>query len=81
VNQQALVYVGLFVNGALYLAGCFVAGIVAGNPWAWRLALAAAGVTYLCYLAQTVPNAPHAILVFLLLLSIALGATAGLSLL
>lgn len=81
---------GVQINSALYLAGCFVAGLVTGNGWAWRFALAAAGVTYLSYLAQwedarreatSFATSLWTISRGLVLLSIALGAAAGLRLL
>jgi len=44
--------VGALLNSALFLAGCFVAGILYRNPMAWRLALVAAGLTYLSHLCH-----------------------------
>lgn len=46
------IHVGALLHSALYLGGCFLAGAVAHNGAAWRLALAAMGVTYLGYLLQ-----------------------------
>jgi hypothetical protein len=47
-----LLIVGAMVNSALYLAGLLIAGFVAGNDWAWKGAIAAAGITYLSYLGN-----------------------------
>jgi hypothetical protein len=41
-------YVGA-LNSALYLAGCFIAGLVTQNGSAWRLALISAGFAFLAY--------------------------------
>jgi hypothetical protein len=43
---------GLQLNSALYLVSAFGAGIILERPAAWRLALAAMGITYLSYLVQ-----------------------------
>lgn len=79
-------YVGALLNSAIYLACVFFAGIVVGDPLAWKLALAAMGVTYLSHVAGmraavlqsgrwiTVSNA-------VVIASIAIGIAAGVALL
>ncbi len=44
---------GILINSTLYLVGCFVVGLVRDNPFAWRLALASAALSYVGYVAQT----------------------------
>lgn len=69
---------GLIANSALYLSAVIACGLIVHNPWAWRLGVAAVGVTYLSYTAHLIA----ARFAFsLVILSIALGALAGLSLL
>lgn len=72
---------GVQINSALYLVACFVAGLVQHNPFAWRLAIAAMGVTYLSYLFQL--SAPNVSILNrgTVYASIVLGICAGLSLL
>lgn len=81
---------GVLLNSAIYLAGCFTAGIVTGNPWSWKLALAAAGVTYLGYNFQVMETLTadisrraqlFKVRFGLVIGSIVLGAAAGLTLL
>jgi hypothetical protein len=80
---------GIQVNSALYLAGCFLAGLATQNGWAWRLALAAMGVTYLSYLIQAQEErdiyaaivAGPTYAVYVVYASIALGVLAGFALL
>ena len=43
-TYKLVVAIGVLINGPLYLAGCFIAGLLLGNAVAWRLALAGAGV-------------------------------------
>jgi hypothetical protein len=45
-------FAGALVNGALYLVGVFVAGLVTAHPTASKLALAALGVTYIAHVIQ-----------------------------
>lgn len=72
--------IGVLLNSALYLAGVFVAGLVMGNPYAWKFSLCSAGITYLSYLAGL--NAiPRWIVMLLVCSSIAAGTVAGLALL
>jgi hypothetical protein len=46
---KMLLIAGALLNSALYLTGCFVAGLVVGNPIAWKLSLVAAGLVFLAY--------------------------------
>ena len=50
--DQRVIAIGAYINSALYCAGVFVAGLLTGNPLAWRLALVTAGANFLCYFAQ-----------------------------
>jgi hypothetical protein len=82
-----MLYAGLIVNGALYLIGLLVLGIL-WDRTAAEAALIAAGVTYLCYLVQTFillwPNCQGLLkpTVFVLLVaSIGFGAFGGFHLL
>lgn len=50
--DQRFLAIGVYINSALYLAGVFTAGVLFAHPWAWKLALMAAGFAYLTYLAQ-----------------------------
>jgi hypothetical protein len=75
---QRLMGLGVLLNSALYLSACFVAGLVLHNPVAWRLAIAAMGVTYLSYSLQLLGHWSSRYVTFA---SIALGLLAGLSLL
>ena len=80
MSARSAVIIGVLLNSALYLVCCFVAGLVVRNGWAWRLAIAAMGMTYLCYLVQ-LAGAPHGRTVILAGYSILLGAAAGIALL
>lgn len=42
---------GAMINSWLYLAAVFIAGFMDGKDVAWKLDIAAIGVTYLSYLA------------------------------
>lgn len=75
------VVVGAQINSALYLLCAFVAGTVTGHPVAWKLALAAMGVTYLSYIAQLESHIPRAAASWIVVASVVLGAAAGLALL
>lgn len=85
------IYFGLLINSALYIAGCFVAGIVFGVSLAWKLAIVTAAIIYVSYFVQTVgsfdgyqastKNALKGIAVLLTLASIVSGAVAGMALL
>ncbi len=79
-SDQRLLVIGLYINSALYLSGCFVAGLVTHSKPAWCCALAAAGLSYLGYYAQLMrlsSVSSGAIVVF----SVAFGLAAGLALL
>ncbi|HXI78302.1 MAG TPA: hypothetical protein VNH21_14260 [Steroidobacteraceae bacterium] len=80
---KSFMAIGALLNSALYLSGCLIAGLVVGNGFAWRLALAAMGMTYVSYLAQFVLTAPEPsnLASGLVWFSIILGAVAGTSLL
>ena len=78
--DQRLLVVGLYINSALYLAGVYCAGLINHNPWAWKGALAASGVSYLAYLSQ-ISVAPRPVQIVCVIASILLGAGAGISLL
>jgi hypothetical protein len=75
------VVVGAMINSALYLLCVFVASIVFHVPVAWKSAIASMGFTYLSYLAQ-MPGADEYLrrgALFLVLVSIVIGAIAGLA--
>ena len=79
-DWQKLTAYGGMLNAALYLAGCFTAGLVTSNGVAWRLAIATAGIVYLSYLvhlARPESLADRAMLIA----TIGFGAAAGLALL
>lgn len=80
-ERQFVIVLGTLTASSLYIAGCFVAGVMSHNSLAWRCALASAGAAYLSYIAQMAgkPVERSAMLAFLA--SIALGAAAGVSLL
>lgn len=69
--------VGALVNSALYLVCVFVAGIVTAHPIAWKLAVAAMGVTFFVYVLSRQPR----VAVAAVFLSWMLGAAAGINLL
>lgn len=73
--------IGALINSALYLLCVFVAGIVTGHPVAWKLALVALGVTYISHIAQIGPLVSRDWCMGIVVLSVALGATAGVDLL
>lgn len=72
--------IGCYINSALYLAAVFIAGLTTGNPWAWKLAIAAMGVTYLCFLVQ-VYGLSLKVVNAVVAASIIFGAAAGVALL
>lgn len=47
--MKNLAAAGGLINAALFLAGCFVAGLVLGVPLAWKGALLTAAVAYWAY--------------------------------
>lgn len=89
--MKQAIYFGLLINSALYLAGCFTAGLYLGVPLAWKLSIATAAIAYFSYTAQqaaTSDNASyeagrvaHGIAIVLSLGSIGTGAVAALALL
>lgn len=70
---------GVQINSALYLSFALMLGVLRENPYAWRCALAAMGVTYLSYLVQY--NWPGPWVAPITWLSIILGVAAGIALL
>lgn len=75
------VFVGILLNSALYLGSCVVAGLVSGYPVAWRLAVAAMGVTYLGYMGQIIEAVPPKVQYAVVAASVVIGAAAGVALL
>ena len=67
------------LNSALYLTGCFIAGIITNDHIAWKLALAATGITFIAY--ATALNGHDRTAGGASLASIALGVAAGVALL
>lgn len=51
-DLQKVLANGVLLNSALYLIMCFVAGILTGNPMAWKLAVASVGLCYVSYMGQ-----------------------------
>lgn len=79
-----LMAIGGIVNSALYIAGVFLAGLATGNDVVWKAAIATAGLTYLSYLANMALLAgliPEWIARASVIVSVALGASAGIALL
>lgn len=76
-----LVLIAGIINSALYLTSVFIAGIVTNNPTAWRLAIATYGICYLAALVQVTVPTYRTTAIILVILSIAFGAAAGVSLL
>jgi hypothetical protein len=72
--------------GTIYLCGVFAAAIIYHNPTSWKLALASQGFSYLCASAQVIipddmeKTGPF-VVIGLWLITLALGAVAGLMLL
>jgi hypothetical protein len=77
--DQRLLVIGLYINSALYLTGVYWAGLIYHNNFAWKMALAAAGLSYVGYLAQ-VTQIPRALCGIVVGISAIVGAAAGLSL-
>jgi hypothetical protein len=50
VQKALAILAGL--NSALFLTGAYVAGMVTGNPLAWKMALASCGLAFIGYVAQ-----------------------------
>lgn len=76
----AMLYAAILVWGALYVGIVAAAGIASGNKGAVIAAAVTAGVTYLCFLAQTF-EAPELVRHLLVGGSILLGCIAGATLL
>lgn len=51
-SDQRLLLIGGYISSALYLSGCFVAGIYFHAGDAWKAALGSAGVSCIAYAAQ-----------------------------
>jgi hypothetical protein len=79
-TDERFLGIGLYINSALYLAGVFVLGLTLGHHAACKLALAAAGVSYLTYFAQ-ISMAPRWVGFALCVWSVVFGVGAGLALL
>lgn len=76
----SLMAVGVMLNSALYLVAVVAAGFLTAHPKSWKLGIAALGVTYLSYVLNiSTQNRP--IVVFMFMLTILLGAGAGITLL
>lgn len=77
--------VGALLNSALYLSAVFIAGMLTANGLAWKLAVAAMGVTYLSFLLQmssdAVAGQAGKLEAGVTLFSILLGIAAGVALL
>lgn len=69
---------GAMLNSALYLIGVFALGMATNNGWAVKGAVAAAGVTYLGYVAQAMGK--QLIGNIIVAASIILGLAAGITL-
>jgi hypothetical protein len=78
-NDQRMQTLGAYINGALYLAGVIAAGLITGNAFAWKAAIAAAGVSFVTYVLVVWGARPAAFV--LSGLSNGLGLLAGLALL
>lgn len=80
-EDQRILVCGLFLNSALYFTLVFVAGLVMRNDYAWKLAIAGVGFTFLCYLFQVVAPEQRGIAGTAVASSIVVGILAGLALL
>jgi hypothetical protein len=72
--------VAVIVNSAIYLVAVMYAGLIVGNPFAWRCSIAAMGMTYLSYYVQLM-KMPTPLIYAFVAASIVLGFAAGVSLL
>lgn len=79
-QDQRFLAIGCYINSALYLAGCFIAGIVYGHPYAWKLAVVTYGICFLGYLSQVSEFRAY-VSFFLVVTSILTGIASGLTLL
>lgn len=80
MDFKPFLLVGLLLNSALYLTGVFVAGMMTHDGAAWKLALVAAGVSYLSYSMQ-IYGAGRNACATVVVISVLAGAAAGLLLL
>lgn len=64
MDERPYLYIAILINSALYLTGVFVAGLMLGNGWAWKLALLTAGLCYLSYMAQLIAMQAKAAVTF-----------------
>lgn len=80
MDDRRFAAIGLLLNSALYLSGCFVAGLFTGNSWAWKFALASFGLAYVGYVLQLIPASRRSAW-FPVVLSIGTGVLSGLFLL
>jgi hypothetical protein len=78
--DQKFLAIGIYLNGALYFCGVFIAGLWTHNDIVWKLALAGVGFTYLLYAGQMMGAPPVANKVTMWL-SLTAGAMAGVMLL
>lgn len=69
--------VGTLVSSMVYQLFVFAAAAMYGMRFAMALAIIAAGVTYLSFLAQIDPSRPRGLTVALVALSILFGALSG----
>lgn len=79
-ETQRILAWGAYINGALYLAGVFVAGLVTQHPPAWKGAVAAAGISFMSYTFQ-LSEVPRLMQLMAVGASIGMGAAAGVLLL
>lgn len=77
IEVLTLIFQGALVHGTLYLLLVFCGGVIEQNPLAWKLAIVAAGLSYLSYAGQASPFDAGRFFVFL---SIVVGAAAGIAL-
>lgn len=75
----AMVFAGVF--SALYQGGVITLGWLTGNAFAWKLGLAAAGLTYLSFAIQIAYPEAEKVAATAVAASIVAGTIAGLALL
>lgn len=78
IEVLTLILQGALVHGALYLILVFAGGVLENNPLAWKLAIGAAGLSYLSYAIQASAFSDAGR--FFVFLSIIVGAAAGIAL-
>lgn len=79
---KRVVLYGIVVNSALYLTLVVVIALATSNPIAWKLGLAAIGVTYVSYMLQVAEGENQRYAAYgAVVCSIVLGLLAGLTLL